>query len=134
MGTSCRRKGFWDHWVVYLQTMIGLWSPLDVINLSQLTLVHPNNPEVFARKACNLAAEQRMHHFDIDHNAPCFHPKFGITIRDLQHHVFHGKPQTAICSLHLRVCSFMLSGFRILARRSVLFVKSKSFTFIAYKP
>ena len=57
MGTSCRRKDFWDHWVAYLQTMIGLWSPLDVINLSQLTLVHPNNPEVFAWKACNLATE-----------------------------------------------------------------------------
>ena len=57
MGTSCRRKGFWDHWVTYLQTMIGLWSPLDVINLSQLTLVHQKNPEVFARKACNLATE-----------------------------------------------------------------------------
>lgn len=57
MGTSCRRKDFWDHWVAYLQTIIGLWSPLDVINLSQLTLVHQNNPEVFARKACNLATE-----------------------------------------------------------------------------
>ena len=57
MGTTCRRKDFWDHWVAYLQTMIGLWSPLDVINLSQLTLVHQKNPEVFARKACNLATE-----------------------------------------------------------------------------
>ena len=57
MGTSCWRKDFWDHWVDYLQTMIGLWMPLDVINPSQLTLVHPNNPEVFGPKACNLATE-----------------------------------------------------------------------------
>ena len=36
--------------------------------------------------------------------------------------VFHGKPQTANCSLRLGVCSFRLPGFRSLARRSTCFM------------
>ena len=41
---------------------------------------------------------------------------------DLQHQVFHEKPQRVNRSLQLRVCSFTLPSFQISAKRSVHFI------------